>query len=227
LATVPAAQWCAVSLNDGATADETEGERAAVNTTVCAAYTLVKSHTGYEVSAADGAVRISATRVRWQGEELRGEVTIYTESDKVGPVAMVFTSANSRRDVAALMSEGKEVNIALNELCNRVIEVERTGSCRVVRLCDVPRPSREREYAVPNLPPLPRSSMAIWFGDGGTGKSMIALYTAGELAKQGIRVLYLDWELSADEHRIRYEQLFGTRCRVSCITCSVTGRSAR
>ena len=32
---------------------------------------------------------------------------------------------------------------------------------------------------------------------------------AGHLAKQQLRVLYLDWELDEGEHRLRYEQIFG------------------
>jgi hypothetical protein len=48
----------------------------------------------------------------------------------------------------------------------------------------------------------------ILFGDGGTAKSTLALYAAGRLAQQGKRVLYLDWELEATDHRLRLAQMF-------------------
>jgi hypothetical protein len=47
----------------------------------------------------------------------------------------------------------------------------------------------------------------ILFGDGGVGKSTIALYIATTLAQRGIRVLYADWEFSAEDHRERLERL--------------------
>ena len=172
-------------------------------------YEFQKSDEGYELMAADSSVLIDAARLRWNGDDLHGEITAYADAvGIVGPLSFVFTSASSRREMMTLMQD-EGVGKALNEMCRHVIHAERVESSPVVRLRDVARPSPEREYAVPMLPPVPRHSMAIWFGDGGTGKSLLALYAAGCLAQQGLRVLYLDWELSAEDHRIRYEQLFG------------------
>ena len=58
------------------------------------------------------------------------------------------------------------------------------------------------------FPILPKHP-SILFGDGGTGKSTIALYLAGELEKRGISTLYLDWELDEHDHRHQLERLFG------------------
>jgi hypothetical protein len=99
---------------------------------------------------------------------------------------------------------------ALNELCREVIDRERKNTSSAVQLFSVPKPEPDREYMVPFLPPLPRHNISIWFGDGGTGKSLLALYVAGQLAQKGVPTLYCDWELDRDEHRLRYEQLFGT-----------------
>ena len=49
----------------------------------------------------------------------------------------------------------------------------------------------------------------FWFGDGGAGKSLLALYIGGELARRGLKVLYADWELEGEDHRDRFESLFG------------------
>jgi hypothetical protein len=42
-----------------------------------------------------------------------------------------------------------------------------------------------------------------------TGKSYLALFLAGQLARRGFTVLYADWELAADEHQERLERIFG------------------
>ena len=38
---------------------------------------------------------------------------------------------------------------------------------------------------------------------------MFALHTAGRLHQQGVRPLYLDYEMDAGEHRNRLEYMFG------------------
>ena len=55
---------------------------------------------------------------------------------------------------------------------------------------------------------LPRQHPSILFGDGGTGKSYIALYVAGRIAEQDISVALFDWELAGEDHRDRLERLF-------------------
>ena len=47
------------------------------------------------------------------------------------------------------------------------------------------------------------------FGDGGDGKSLIALYLSVELTRLGLRVLYADWEFSGEDHRERLERITG------------------
>ena len=49
----------------------------------------------------------------------------------------------------------------------------------------------------------------IPFGNGGCGKSLLALWLGGELVRRGLTVLYADWELSAEDHRDRLARLFG------------------
>ena len=55
---------------------------------------------------------------------------------------------------------------------------------------------------------LPKRHPSILFGDGGTGKSYIALYVAGRIAERGVSVALFDWELCGDDHRDRLERLF-------------------
>jgi hypothetical protein len=46
------------------------------------------------------------------------------------------------------------------------------------------------------------------FGDGGCGKSLLALWIGGELVRRGLTVMYVDWELSAEDHRDRLARIF-------------------
>jgi len=58
---------------------------------------------------------------------------------------------------------------------------------------------------------LPLAHPSILFGDGGSAKSLLALYVAGRMAEHGYRVLLADWELEAQDHRIRFGRLFGDK----------------
>lgn len=156
-----------------------------------------------------GDLVIEASRVRWAGAELHGELTAnLAGTAELPPTAVQFTKPASRQELKALL-EGRAEPRLLDELCRCVVEAERANRTPAVRLCDVPRPTLDREFTTASLPAVPRTSMAIWFGDGGTGKSLIALQKGGLLAQQGVPVLFLDWEWDASEHRLRYEKLFG------------------
>jgi hypothetical protein len=95
----------------------------------------------------------------------------------------------------------------LEELCQRVIAEERTGVA-AVSLRDVPRPEADSGREVLGVPLLLRHPL-ILFGDGGSAKSYLALYMAGELARSGVRVGMLDWELDGGDHRVRLEAIYG------------------
>jgi hypothetical protein len=71
-----------------------------------------------------------------------------------------------------------------------------------------PRPVADDEYDTHGFR-LPASHPAILFGDGGTLKSYIALYLAGELCSRGTRVGFFDLEPDGSAHRDRLERLFG------------------
>src|SRR5262249_13708807 len=91
--------------------------------------------------------------------------------------------------------------------CKKVFEAERTGD-PFVRLRDLPRPERNDDIHVEGLT-FPSRHPSILFGDGGSAKSYVALYLAGVLAQRGLSVALFDWELCGEDHRDRYERLFG------------------
>jgi hypothetical protein len=96
----------------------------------------------------------------------------------------------------------------LEELCLRVIQAERTGEPGVY-LRDVPPPAPDRVVEIIPGFPLPLDDPALLFADGGSLKSLIALYTGGKLEAHGIRAGFFDWEWTASQHRGRFEHLFG------------------
>ena len=90
-----------------------------------------------------------------------------------------------------------------------MIKAERTGTPAIV-LRTLPRPAADVDYDVDGFS-FPQQHGTILFGDGGTCKSLFALYVAGRLAERGVRVGLFDWELDAAQHRLRLESLFGAR----------------
>lgn len=119
-----------------------------------------------------------------------------------------------RRDVVAHLrdrakTKGDEVDWAalLDELAARVIAAERAGQPPQL-LSTFDRPAPDDMFDLEGMV-LPRRHSSIMFGDGGTFKSYLALFVAGCLAQQGVKVLFADWELDACDHRERLQQLFG------------------
>lgn len=114
------------------------------------------------------------------------------------------------KELAARANTNGEVNWAnlLDNFCNRVIAAQKDGE-PVVALTGVARREHTATfYTINNLTLHQRLPSSI-FGWGGVGKSYVALYCAGTLATQGVRVLYIDGELDAYEHDERCGQLFG------------------
>lgn len=95
----------------------------------------------------------------------------------------------------------------IDELAARIVRAEREG--RPAQLLHTfQRPAPDETFDLEGIV-LPRRHPSILFGDGGGFKSYIALYIAGWLGQQGIRVLFADWEFEAEDHRDRLERLFG------------------
>ena len=121
------------------------------------------------------------------------------------------SSARARTERAKLIanrSEASEIDWAgiLEEFVQRVLAAERSGQ-PAVDLRTLPEPVLD-EINVAGFT-FPRQHPSIMFGDGGSGKSLTALYLAGCLARQGVNVGLFDWELAGEDHRHRLRLLFG------------------
>ena len=95
----------------------------------------------------------------------------------------------------------------VEEFSTLVLRAMRSGSPAVI-LSRVKPEAAEPIVMIEGYPVYPKQQ-AIDFGDGGTGKSLWALYRGGRLEAEGERVALFDWELDAVTHRRRLEALFG------------------
>jgi hypothetical protein len=130
-------------------------------------------------------------------------------------------AAQQRAKILATQArtQGLDWSSMLEELRQRVLIAERTGDPSI-SLRTVPKITESaEEFAVLGLA-VPRRHPACWFGDGGVGKSMLALWVGAELARTGERVGYFDWELDAFTHRLRLERLCGPDMpEIRYVTC--------
>jgi len=103
----------------------------------------------------------------------------------------------------------------VDALCRLVLESYRRGDPAIL-LRDARRTGGET-YAIKPL--LLADAPTVWFADGGTGKSLLALAAACAMAGHDVfggmcaarprRVLYLDWEWDDWQHAERLRQLLG------------------
>ena len=125
-----------------------------------------------------------------------------------------LSSPSAAQQRAKLLAErarasGLDWAAMLEALRQRVLTAERNGEPSV-SLSAVPRTTDiPDEFNVLGIT-VPRRHAACWFGDGGTGKSMLALYYGAELIRAGERVGLFDWEMNQETHENRLYDLFGT-----------------
>lgn len=167
-------------------------------------------------------VTLEVDRLRRERGALSGELVVRCTLPGARPVdehgtisaADFSLSAQRSRQERANLLQKRSGNDAvdwyglLEELCLRVIQAERVGEPGVY-LRDVSPPAPDRTLEVLPGVPLLLDDPQIWFADGGSLKSLFALYTGGKLESHGVRAAFFDWEWTAAQHRGRFERLFG------------------
>ncbi|HWB17014.1 MAG TPA: AAA family ATPase [Vicinamibacterales bacterium] len=174
----------------------------------------------YRLRVPGADVVLEVDRLAWRYQELSGELLVRCDlkgTDAIDGVLSVATfnvsSARARAERAGQLKRQSRASAVpwealLEELCQRVLTAERCGE-PAVALADVPVDTDTNPLIDVFGFKLPRRHPSIIFGDGGATKSLLALYLAGCLAKDGYRVAFFDWELDAADHRERYATLFG------------------
>lgn len=175
----------------------------------------------YQVTFIDYQLEFLADRLRWSRDELFGQLAVAcglpgarTFDDGVVSVGTFnFSSMRARHDLARQLENRirapKRIDFVgvLEEVCQRIVIDVRRGEPAII-LRDVPRPPRETEFDIDGLK-FPKHHGTIIFGDGGSLKSWLGLYVGAMLTARGCRVGLFDWELDAETHRLRLEQLCG------------------
>lgn len=175
----------------------------------------------YVLQVPDLGVTLHIDRLRRESGELWGELSVQCDlpgakvvnGDSISVAAFNMSSARSRIDRAKLIDsrvgvKGIDWHGIVEDFCQRSLDQDRIGR-PAIDLRKVEKPCEDAYFDVLGLR-MPRAHPSILFGDGGTGKSYIALYIAGKLIENGIfrSVALFDWELSAEDHRERLERLF-------------------
>ena len=172
---------------------------------------------GYQLEILKLGTELRVERLRRDRGELVGELTVSCSlmgtrsANGILHVAdFNLSSARARTERAKILAERAnttDIDWAglLEELCQHVIREERAGQPAVV-LRDVPAPPPDDSLLVDGIRIHRRLPICL-FGDGGDGKSLIALFLATRLAGLGLRVLYADWEFSGEDHCARLERI--------------------
>jgi DNA-directed RNA polymerase specialized sigma24 family protein len=167
------------------------------------------------------AVTVHVDRVRESGDGLRAELAFYDSTGRL----LHFSSQNLlssswRKGLAAALAQKFHTDWAelIDDLCVAVVQEYRTPP-KAVLLWDIPEDDLRPVWHLE--PILPLGVPTVLYGDGGTGKSLLAMGIAAQIAsgKQvlpGTRsvpedlvgpVVYLDWEDDPDEHRRRLARI--------------------
>jgi hypothetical protein len=167
--------------------------------------------------------------------EVTAELTVTSTAPAVGGVVhharINLVSTRSRAELAKhLASRAPALSLDWAQLveyaCRETVLGYRAGAPAIL-LRDAPAP----EAGAVLLPPLLLARMpTMIFGDGGGGKSLLALAAAlsvhtgrpllGEAPVEQLRVGYLDWEMDAAEHRVRARRLLGEESDLVYVPCS-------
>lgn len=175
---------------------------------------------GYVMEIVDVPITFHFDRPRWDRDSLYGQITVRTELSGARTFQGILlqgsfnVSAPGTRKTTATrcadLSRAPQIDWErlIEEFSIRVLQAESEGE-PALDLRTIPRASAaDSSIPVHGFQILERHPIVL-FGDGGTFKSYLALYIAGEMARRGLSVLYADWELSGEDHSERLYRLFG------------------
>ena len=176
----------------------------------------------YRFTVMGGAIRFELTQVRWSHNELIALLTVdcrldgarTTDGQTLHMAEFNLSSAAARVTRAKILAVAARTQSAVDwtqlveVLCQRVLRMETTGVPAVV-LADVVPTRGEQEHNIYGLV-LPKRSTAMIVGDGGAGKSEIALFIGGTLVERGEQILVCDWESVDSDWHDRARCLFGS-----------------
>jgi hypothetical protein len=175
---------------------------------------------GFAYVFLDDAIRIEARYLRRDHHTLHAEVDVQCEwagasrHDKSLSCAdQNLSSQTARRALAKYCAERAHTNPEafdwMGAIDSASIEIIRAArrSDDVIVLDDAPDLTH-RDFSVCGVA-FPADAASLLIAHGDSLKSMVTLFLLGSLAQRDHRVLYVDWEWTADRHKRRKERLFG------------------
>lgn len=162
-------------------------------------------------------IGIGVSHLRETASGISAELTVeHTIAGAVHWGALNLASTSAREALVVKLkrlSDGPPWSALLERVCRTVAEEYRKG---VPIIALEPAPARETRELIEKM--LPLGETAVLHGDGGSGKSLLALALAltattgttlpgGLRPTQRVHVLYLDYESTAEEHRERLHAL--------------------
>ena len=165
-------------------------------------------------------VHLRLERLAWEHGRLKGELAVHSlapDNATVGAAwsttELTLADARSIRDQANFLAECRPEltrtawSKMLNEISQHGLRTQRAGAEAIDLATHAPSLEETQSWDVDGFTLL-RQHPVLLFGDGGCGKSYLALWIAGQLAQQGVPVGWFDWEMSADDHAARLALLF-------------------
>ena len=190
---------------------------------------------GFDIQP-DG-IRFNAVKVHRDKASIQGELAVqvngsFQKARTFGDGMLTigefnFSAMRSRSERAGILekqSRNKELDWRgmLEEFCTEVILAERRGTPAIVLADEPADPEEAPEHFTVGGWMIPREFPMVLFGDSASGKSYFAMWAAGLLTEQGLRVLYADWELSKREHKKRLHRLFQPAPRLLYAHCDAS-----
>jgi hypothetical protein len=180
---------------------------------------------GYESKCPDLGITITAEEIKRKSDEMTSllcvrstMIGLRTVEDDILKTGMLnFYAPRSRSEWAKNLkdrcpgeAQSLDWDTYLERFVNQVIAAERTGE-PAIELADVELIDRD-QYLLPDL--ISAEDPTIWFGDGGSMKSYLALAACATISTgssdilgvaptERLNVGYVDWEFNPQAHRRR------------------------
>lgn len=175
----------------------------------------------YRISVPALGTSLELDRVRWEHNDLMGMLSIRCElpgartvqGNMLSVAEFNISGPRGRVDRAKFLAErtlapNYDWIGLMEELCQKVL-ADQCEAPKAIRLAEAPPPKESERWITVSGIKVPSEHPTVLFGDGGAAKSYLALYFGGLIAQSGINVALFDWELALNDHRLRYELLFG------------------
>lgn len=161
-----------------------------------------------------GTRTLRLSQVRWAGTQLRAQCLLYEDQTLLFQTDLDLVALSDRERFIRMLGvfedsadEGAEPWArTIHSFFARTIQHEAQIE-QPICISDVP-PREDARFIVISGMPLLAADFTMIFGDGGSKKSLMGLWWVAQLSMLGTKVLWIDWEMQAQDHQERLQTLF-------------------